>query len=205
MLTEFESYNIIEILPVENVSQIQRKAPTYYSKDIREITAVMANTTLFIGADSGMMHLSTSSGTTTIGLFHITDLVRYEPYGNKNCGLNTDDISTEDIIKEIRITSYNVCYTKLLRCALHWHKPLFDLLPNVELILLIGQYAQNYYLENPKKTLTENVKNYQDFLPRYFVLPHPSPRNRFWLKKNFWFEEEVIPVLQEKVHAILKK
>jgi len=90
-------------------------------------------------------------------------------------------------------------------CALHWHKPLFDLLPNVELILLIGQYAQNYYLENPKKTLTENVKNYQDFLPRYFVLPHPSPRNRFWLKKNFWFEEEVIPVLQEKVHAILKK
>jgi len=102
MLTEFESYNIIEILPVENVSQIQRKAPTYYSKDIREITAVMANTTLFIGADSGMMHLSTSSGTTTIGLFHITDLVRYEPYGNKNCGLNTDDISTEDIIKEIK-------------------------------------------------------------------------------------------------------
>ncbi|MCO6175734.1 uracil-DNA glycosylase family protein [Flavobacterium sp. NRK F10] len=90
-------------------------------------------------------------------------------------------------------------------CALHWHKPLFDLLSNVELILLIGQYAQNYYLKDSKKTLTENVKNYQNFLPRYFVLPHPSPRNRIWMKKNFWFEEEVIPVLREKISTILKK
>jgi ADP-heptose:LPS heptosyltransferase len=102
MLVEFKDYNIVEILPVENVSQIQFKAPTYYSKDIREITAFMANTHLFIGADSGMMHLSTSSGTTTIGLFHITAPSRYEPYGNKNCSLNTNAFSQKEIIQEIK-------------------------------------------------------------------------------------------------------
>ncbi|AWM14497.1 ADP-heptose--LPS heptosyltransferase [Flavobacterium sediminis] len=102
MLAEFKDYNLIEILPVENISQIQHKAPTYYSKDIREITAVMANTSIFIGADSGMMHLSVSSGTTTIGLFHVTDPTRYGPYGNKNCSLNTTGLSTEEIIKEIK-------------------------------------------------------------------------------------------------------
>lgn len=102
MMVEFTDYNIVEILPVEDVSQIQRKAPTYYSKDIREITAFMANTVIFIGADSGMMHLSTASGTTTIGLFHVTEPSRYEPYGNKNCSLITTQYTTEGLIQEIK-------------------------------------------------------------------------------------------------------
>ncbi|NNC71211.1 MAG: uracil-DNA glycosylase family protein, partial [Flavobacteriaceae bacterium] len=64
-------------------------------------------------------------------------------------------------------------------------------------IMLIGMYAQNYYLKDKsKKTLTETVANYKEYLPDYFVLPHPSPRNRFWLTKNPWFDKEVVPELQ---------
>ncbi len=89
-------------------------------------------------------------------------------------------------------------------CAQQWHKPLLDHLPNVELILLIGMYAQNYYLKNKaKKTLTETVANFKAYLPTYLPLPHPSPRNRFWLTKNPWFEIEVLPELKEKVSKIL--
>lgn len=89
-------------------------------------------------------------------------------------------------------------------CAPLWHKQLFDKMPNVELIILIGMYAQNYYLKDKaKRTLTETVDNYPAYLPKYFVLPHPSPRNRFWLTKNPWFEKNVIPVLQQKVNEII--
>lgn len=77
-------------------------------------------------------------------------------------------------------------------------------MPNLTLTVLIGQYAQNYYLGNAmKRNLTETVKHYQEYLPDYFVLPHPSPRNRFWLSKNPWFEEEVLSDLQEKVSESL--
>ena len=76
----------------------------------------------------------------------------------------------------------------------------------MKLILLIGQYAQQYYLDLDKPTtLTERVKNYPDYLPHYFVLPHPSPRNNIWQAKNPWFTQEVIPALQEKVHALIQK
>lgn len=90
-------------------------------------------------------------------------------------------------------------------CAPTWHEKLFNFMPNVELILLIGQYSQKFYLEKPKKNLTETIKNFEDYLPKYFCLPHPSPRNRIWMKKNSWFEEDVIPVLRQKVETILKK
>lgn len=86
-----------------------------------------------------------------------------------------------------------------------WHKRLLDRLEEVELIILVGQYAQNYYLgERQKKNLTETVKAFQDYLPTYFPLVHPSPRNQIWLKRNPWFEEEVVPQLQKKVQKILR-
>jgi len=89
-------------------------------------------------------------------------------------------------------------------CAPLWHEHLLDKMPNIELIILIGMYAQNYYLQKEaKKTLTETVKNYKEYLPNYFVLPHPSPRNRFWLTKNPWFEREVLPEFQERVTKVL--
>ncbi|MCO7226266.1 uracil-DNA glycosylase family protein [Pleionea sp. CnH1-48] len=88
-------------------------------------------------------------------------------------------------------------------CAPQWHPQLFPLLENVELTLLIGQYAQHYYLQTKGQTLTNTVKNWQQYLPQYLPLPHPSPRNRLWLRNNPWFELEVIPELQKKVTALL--
>ncbi|MCL4125383.1 UNVERIFIED_CONTAM: hypothetical protein GTU68_051840 [Idotea baltica] len=88
-------------------------------------------------------------------------------------------------------------------CAPEWHQQLFDVMPNVELVLLIGMYAQKYYLKDQaKRTLTETVANYKDYLPKFLPLPHPSPRNRFWLTKNSWFEKEVVPELQKKIKTL---
>lgn len=89
-------------------------------------------------------------------------------------------------------------------CAPKWHQPLFEQMSNVKLVILIGMYAQNYYLKGKaKRTLTETVDNYPEYLPRYFVMPHPSPRNRFWLSKNPWFLENVVPELQRITKSIL--
>jgi len=90
-------------------------------------------------------------------------------------------------------------------CASLWHQQLWDKMPNAELIILIGIYAQKYYLkEKAQKTLTATVEKYKDYAPSYFPLPHPSPRNRFWLTKNPWFTENVVPELQQKVKTILE-
>jgi uracil-DNA glycosylase family 4 len=89
-------------------------------------------------------------------------------------------------------------------CAPLWHSKLLALMPNAELILLVGQYAQNYYLkENAKSTLTETVQNFKIYLPNYFPLPHPSPRNNIWQAKNMWFGEEVLPELKKEIREIL--
>lgn len=89
-------------------------------------------------------------------------------------------------------------------CAPMWHDRLLQEMPNVELMLLIGQYAQRYYLrENTAKNLTETVRQFDAYGPRYFPLPHPSPRNRFWLSKNPWFEADVLPALKTRVSTVL--
>jgi len=93
-------------------------------------------------------------------------------------------------------------------CAPKWHHPLLQTLTGVELTVLIGAHAQQYYLSNiakfpdKPKTLTETVMNYRQFLPNYFVLPHPSPRNNIWLKKNPWFETNVLPELAQKIKRV---
>ncbi len=85
-------------------------------------------------------------------------------------------------------------------CAPLWHDRIFDAMPQIELILLIGTYAQKYYLaEKRKKTLTDTVRNFDNYLPRCMPLPHPSPRNNIWLKKNPWFELDLVPILQSLV------
>ena len=89
-------------------------------------------------------------------------------------------------------------------CAPLWHAPLFQAMPNLKLTILIGQYAQRYYLGDAMKAnLTETVRNYKNYLPEYVVLPHPSPRNRFWLSQNPWFQTDVIPKLQGLVSNCL--
>ncbi|MFD1429622.1 uracil-DNA glycosylase family protein [Lacticaseibacillus mingshuiensis] len=85
-----------------------------------------------------------------------------------------------------------------------WHAPLLALMPKVRLSLLIGAYAQNYYLgARRQRTLTETVRHYQDYLPQYFPLVHPSPLNYRWMRTNPWFESDVVPALQTQVAAIL--
>ena len=87
-----------------------------------------------------------------------------------------------------------------------WHADILAQMPNVELMILIGQYAQHYYLKQRKSVkVTDNVRNYQNFLPDYFPLVHPSPRNNIWQVKNPWFREEVLPDLKKIVAEILSK
>lgn len=85
-----------------------------------------------------------------------------------------------------------------------WHPLLLKELPNIELIVLVGSYAQYYYLgEKRKETLTETVRAYQEYLPKLFPLIHPSPRNIGWHINNPWFKEDVLPKLKQLVHQIL--
>ncbi|WP_423149156.1 uracil-DNA glycosylase family protein [Rubrolithibacter danxiaensis] len=90
-------------------------------------------------------------------------------------------------------------------CALSWHEELQKQMPNKELILLVGNYAQRYYLKGRHKNLTETVKSYHSYLPQFFPIVHPSPNSRFWLSKNRWFVEEVVPVLQQEIQKIIKR
>ncbi len=90
-------------------------------------------------------------------------------------------------------------------CAETWHELILNNLSNVKLTLLIGQYSQRYYLgKSVKKNLTETVKSFQEYLPYVLPLPHPSPRNRIWIKKNPWFNDHVVPSLQSRVKEILQ-
>lgn len=86
-----------------------------------------------------------------------------------------------------------------LECAPLWHEAILEHLPNLGLTLLIGQYAQSYYLADHHRNLTERVKRWRDYLPRFLPLVHPSPRNRRWLAQNPWFEKELVPFLRIEV------
>ncbi|HJV50988.1 MULTISPECIES: uracil-DNA glycosylase family protein [Oxalobacteraceae] len=89
-------------------------------------------------------------------------------------------------------------------CAPAWHPRLLTAMPNLQLTLLIGRYAQEFYLrENGKPTLTETVAAWKEYLPRYFPLPHPSPRNQSWWKKNPWFERDLLPELRRRVALLI--
>lgn len=89
-------------------------------------------------------------------------------------------------------------------CAPTWHHLLLSQMPDLKLIVLVGSYAQKYYLKDAmKKTLTETVQHYEEYLPKYFPLPHPSPRNNIWMKRNEWFEELVVPEFKEAIATIL--
>ena len=90
-------------------------------------------------------------------------------------------------------------------CAPLWHEKILSRLPNIDLLLLMGLYAQKYYSRDEFTTLTERVKNWRDSLAGYLPLPHPSPRNQLWLKKNPWYASELVPDLQLRVGRVLAK
>jgi len=90
-------------------------------------------------------------------------------------------------------------------CAPIWHDPVLRLMPNIQLFILIGQYAQRSYLSKKcYRTLTATVEHYSEYLPLYWPLPHPSPINTGWRRRNPWFEAEVVPALQSKIQQVLR-
>jgi len=89
-------------------------------------------------------------------------------------------------------------------CAPRWHGPILGRLPKVELTLLVGSYAIDYYLgEAARGTMTETVQAWREHLPRYFPLPHPSWRNIGWLRRNPWCERELLPELRRRARALV--
>jgi len=126
--------------------------------------------------------------------------------------LNLDEETFYDSSK-VAVMPMGFCYPgkgkngdlpPLKQCAQTWHQALLAQLPNLQLILLIGQYAQTHYLKDTDffkqhSNLTQRVK-YTRQAPKPFIcLPHPSPRNQIWLKKNPWFEGETLPYLQKQL------
>jgi uracil-DNA glycosylase len=91
------------------------------------------------------------------------------------------------------------------KCAPEWQPRFRAALPGIRLTLLVGIYAQAYYLKKKRKaTLGETVRAFREYLPEFFVLPHPSWRNKAWLKKNPWFADDVLPALRRRVRACMR-
>jgi len=98
---QYPNYNIIEMLPIENTSQINFKAPSFYSQDLREMGAIICNTSIFIAADNGVMHLASATLTPCVGFFSVTNPNIYGPYGNGSVALHTNNTNLDDWIKVI--------------------------------------------------------------------------------------------------------
>lgn len=88
-------------------------------------------------------------------------------------------------------------------CAPAWRAQLLARLDKLQLTLVIGQYAQAYHLDEPKSSLTEIVQRWRDYWPNVVPLPHPSPRNNLWLRRNPWFEMQLLPMLRQRVAEVL--
>jgi uracil-DNA glycosylase len=127
--------------------------------------------------------------------------------------LQTDDEKFYDESR-VAIVPIGFCYPGTMEnggdypprkeCAPKWHPPLLDALKKVELTLLVGTYAQAFYLgRERKKNMTETVRAFRDYLPRFLPTPHPSWRTTGWQKKNPWFDEELLPELRARVHALV--
>ena len=91
-------------------------------------------------------------------------------------------------------------------CAPQWHPSLLGLMKEAKLILLVGSYAQKYYLgKKAKKNLTQTVQHFEEYLPTFLPLPHPSPRNNIWMKKNPWFKKDLLPELKKIIQGVKTK
>ncbi|MCK9503419.1 MAG: uracil-DNA glycosylase family protein [Porticoccaceae bacterium] len=144
---------------------------------------------------------------------HKTGIPWNDPSGDKLrewLGISKDSFYDE---QQIAIVPMGFCYPGKGRsgdlpprkeCARHWHQPVMARLPNIQLTLLIGQYAQRYYLGDRFTSVTDIVKQWA-FMPQpFFPLVHPSPRNRRWHSQNPWYEETLVPELRRRVAAILE-
>lgn len=124
------------------------------------------------------------------------------------------DLDSEVFYDRVAIMPMGFCYPGAdargadkpprTECAPLWHARLRAFLPEIELTLLVGRYAQKYWLgAAAKSTLTETVRAWETYQPSFLPLPHPSWRNQAWLKRNPWFETEVLPTLRIQVARLL--
>jgi uracil-DNA glycosylase len=90
-------------------------------------------------------------------------------------------------------------------CEPAWRKQLLEQLHDVQMTLVLGKYAQDYHFGKSKSSLTELVKSWRTFWPDKVPLPHPSPRNNIWLRRNPWFEAELLPSLRKRVSEVLAR
>ena len=139
---------------------------------------------------------------------HATSIPWNDPSGDRLrmwMGINKDTFYDES---QIAIMPMGFCYPGKANsgdkpprkeCAPMWHEKILNYLPNIEITLLVGNYAQNYYLPDKPATLTETVKQWQRWAPNYIPLPHPSPRNNIWLKRNKWFDKELTPYIRRHI------
>ena len=163
-----------------------------------------------VGAAARLMIVGQAPGTAV----HETGIPWNDPSGRRlRAWLAIDDETFYDPDK-VAIVPMGFCYpgrsprggdkppTK--QCAPLWHAALREHLPEIELTLLVGSYAQKYYLgKRARKTLTETVAAWADYLPDYLPTPHPSWRTIGWAKRNPWFEAEVLPGLRKRVAALV--
>ena len=89
-------------------------------------------------------------------------------------------------------------------CTPAWRKPLLNALSRLQLTLVIGSYAQAWHLGEEATNVTKAVQDWRGYWPEIIPLPHPSPRNNIWLKRNPWFEEELLPQLRKRIARVLK-
>lgn len=124
------------------------------------------------------------------------------------------DVTKEDFYdsKQFAILPMGFCYPGTGKsgdlpprseCATQWRDAILSSLKQVQLTLVIGQYAMAYHLPDEDKNLTETVSNWEQYWPAIIPLPHPSPRNNLWLKRNPWFQCELLPKLRSRVANIL--
>ena len=144
---------------------------------------------------------------------HATGIPWNDASGNRLRGWLDMDAGTFYDERHVAIVPMGFCYPgkgpsgdspPRPECRATWHPRLLPLLPDIGVTLLIGQYAQAYFLGARRKgSLTDTVRAWREYAPRYVPLPHPSPRNVGWFKANPWFETDVVPALRAQVHALL--
>ena len=144
---------------------------------------------------------------------HTTGIPFDDPSGDRLRDWMGIDKDTFYNSKQIAILPMGFCYPGTGKsgdlpprkeCADKWRNQLLATMPKIELTLVIGQYALDWHLKKQKKkNLTETVKAWKEYWPQYLPLPHPSPRNNIWLKKNEWFEEEILPELKSSIQKQL--
>ncbi|WP_345799194.1 uracil-DNA glycosylase family protein [Neptuniibacter sp. CAU 1671] len=201
----------LQVRAMDQINQLLKKI-----RDCRECAAHLPlgpNPVVYASATARLLIIGQAPGTRV----HATGIPWNDASGNRLRDWLQLDASTFYDTHRIAIMPMGFCYPgkgqsgdlpPRPECAPLWHARLLAQMPQIQLTLLIGDYAQKYYLAGTPflqsaKTLTERVKHFNEAPSGFFPLPHPSPRNQLWLKKNPWFESTVIPALRTQIATVM--